>query len=205
MPGFGREPCHYSTVSSQTTAVPVGGEQLPQGWSKFSSCSRLASRLFAIWNGHRTLLRPNSCAPPSHRCLLRILPANFRLRFRPSRDEPVATGRVELLREPAFRRRLADLWTQNAPRCSASSCFSSRWRLTPSRRGKGQPALRALVRTVSFDLFSASAAMRGDAPSTTSLSKSLSSSGLQRRLLKRGVLRLSAWMIAMRANQKDPT
>src|SRR5882724_2834951 len=109
MPGFGREPCHYSTVSSQTTAVPVGGEQLPQGWSKFSSCSRLASRLFAIWNGHRTLLRPNSCAPPSHRRPIRILPANFRLRFRPSRGEPVATGRVELLREPAFRRRLAEL------------------------------------------------------------------------------------------------
>ena len=193
MPGFGREPCHYSTVSSQTTAVPVGGVQLPQGWSKFSSCSRLASRLFAIWNGHRTLLRPNSCAPPRHRCLLRILPANFRLRFRPSRGEPVATGRVEPLREPAFRRRLADLCrfsrsaqprTQNAPRCSASSCFSSRWRLTPSRRGKGQPALRALVRTVSFDLFSASAAMRGDAPSTTSLFRSPSSSGLQLRLRK---------------------
>ena len=105
MPGFGREPCHYSTVSSQTTAVPVGGVQLPQGWSKFSSCSRLASRLFAIWNGHRTLLRPNSCAPPRHRCLLRILPANFRLRFRPSRGEPVATGRIELLQEPPFRRR----------------------------------------------------------------------------------------------------
>ena len=164
-----------------------------------SSCSRLASRLFAIWNGHRTLPKPNSCAPPRHR-LLRILPTNFRHRFRPSSCAPVATGRAEPLQEPAFRRRwLADLcrflgsappWAQNAPRylgswgCSASSCFSSRWRLTPSRRGKGQPALRALVRTVSFDLFSASAAVRGDAPSTTSLFKSPSSSELQLRLLK---------------------
>ena len=55
--------------------------------------------------------------------------------------------------------------------------------------GKGQPIIRALVRTVSFDLFSASAAVRGDAPATTSLSKSLSSSGLQLRLLKRSILR----------------
>ncbi len=44
------------------------------------------------------------------------------------------------------------------------------------------------MRTVSFDLFGASAAVPGDAPATTSLFKSLSSSGLQLRLLKRGIL-----------------
>src|SRR3977135_3712933 len=44
--------------------------------------------------------------PPSHRRPIRILPANFRLRFRPSRGEPIATGSVELPQEPPFRRRV---------------------------------------------------------------------------------------------------
>jgi hypothetical protein len=36
----------------------------------------------------------------SHRRLIRIIPANFQLRFRSSTGEPVAIGRLELLQEP---------------------------------------------------------------------------------------------------------
>src|SRR5712675_887344 len=83
--------------------------------------------------------------PPSHRRPIRILPANFRLRFRPSRGEPVATGRIELLQEPPFRRWLrtfADVRLGAAP-------DSDRAALS---RELGQPCFLLRQRPLAFDL-----------------------------------------------------
>src|SRR6266481_1699372 len=82
--------------------------------------------------------------PPSHRRLIRILPV--RLRFRPSRGEPVATGRVERLRESPFRRRwlrtFADFRLGAAP-------DSERAALS---RELGQPCFLLRRRPLAFDL-----------------------------------------------------
>src|SRR6266849_7157895 len=83
-------------------AVSLGRESVEHCSSRFLFCSRFRSWLFAIWNGHRTPIRPNLSARPSHRRLIPIIPANFQLRFRPSMLEPVAIGRLQLLQEPPF-------------------------------------------------------------------------------------------------------
>ncbi len=82
---------------------------------------------------------------------------------------------------PGRRGYLASLEDTNTIR------FACDRRLISLRCGKGQPIIRALMRTVSSVLFSASAAVPGDAPATTNLFKSVSSSGFQLRFLKRGL------------------
>jgi hypothetical protein len=53
----------------------------------------IEAAVVVIWNGHQMLLRPNLRAQ-SRRRLIRVRRANFRLRIRPLRGEPVAIGRL---------------------------------------------------------------------------------------------------------------